>query len=221
MPSKRSEPRPKSVDPRPARRQRRFEEILAAAWDVAHDEGLGAVSLDEVARRAGLRQRSLYAYIDSKLAVYGAMFRQAGSTWLGVVQSFDGRWPATARGKMLAGVQAYFDFAVANPERYLLMSVHSVPGFAPSSDAYQPAVQAYGLVRKDLAFLSDKTSRCTWRCVPASSHSSRPTTYGGQRWRRMLPRVISMLADDLGLPRHPHPQNAPNCRIARRIDANP
>ena len=31
---------------------------------------------------------------------------------------------------------------------------------------------------------------------------------GGQRWRRLLPRVISMLADDLGLPPTPTGERA-------------
>lgn len=31
---------------------------------------------------------------------------------------------------------------------------------------------------------------------------------GGQRWRRLIPRVISMLADDLGLPPDPPPARA-------------
>ena len=31
---------------------------------------------------------------------------------------------------------------------------------------------------------------------------------GGQRWRRLIPRVINMFADDLGLP-HPEPGRAP------------
>src|SRR3954469_16485393 len=74
-----------SVDPRPARRQRRFEQILAAAWDVAGDEGVAAVSLHEVARRVGIRQPSLYAHIDSKTALYDAMFGQAAQTLLDLV----------------------------------------------------------------------------------------------------------------------------------------
>jgi len=49
-------------DPRPARRQARYEEILAAAGDIAAEQGLSAVSLHEVARAVGLRQPSLYAY---------------------------------------------------------------------------------------------------------------------------------------------------------------
>ncbi len=60
---------PASADPRPGRRAARFERILSAAWSIAEEQGLAGVSLREVARRVGLRQPSLYAYIDSKSAL--------------------------------------------------------------------------------------------------------------------------------------------------------
>src|SRR3954467_9711624 len=59
------------------RRSQRREQILAAAWDIAGEQGLGAVSLHEVARRVGIRQPSLYGYVSSKLDLYDAMFAQA------------------------------------------------------------------------------------------------------------------------------------------------
>jgi AcrR family transcriptional regulator len=76
MASKGSVTRLADGDPRPARRQARYEEILAAAWDIAAEQGLSGVSLHEVARTVGLRQPSLYAYIESKSALYDAMFAQ-------------------------------------------------------------------------------------------------------------------------------------------------
>jgi hypothetical protein len=33
---------------------------------------------------------------------------------------------------------------------------------------------------------------------------------GGQRWRRLIPRVMSMFADDLGLPLASHPSLRPH-----------
>ena len=37
------------------RRAQRREQILAAAWEIAAEAGLAAVSLHEVARRVGIR----------------------------------------------------------------------------------------------------------------------------------------------------------------------
>ena len=71
-----------STDPRPARRQARLEEILATAWGIAKEQGLAGVSLHEVARRVGLRQPSLYAYVESKNGLYDAMFGQAAQALL-------------------------------------------------------------------------------------------------------------------------------------------
>jgi AcrR family transcriptional regulator len=59
------------------RRSQRRDQILAAAWDIAAESGLGAVSLHEVARRVGIRQPSLYGYVTSKLDLYDAMYGQA------------------------------------------------------------------------------------------------------------------------------------------------
>src|SRR5919199_718523 len=59
------------------RRSQRRDQILAAAWEIAGESGLGAVSLHEVARRVGVRQPSLYGYVSSKLDLYDAMYAQA------------------------------------------------------------------------------------------------------------------------------------------------
>ena len=48
--------------------------IVAEAWTLARRDGLAAISLRDLADRVGLRQPSLYAYFDSKLALYDAMF---------------------------------------------------------------------------------------------------------------------------------------------------
>ena len=56
------------------RREQRVAEIVAAAWELARAHGIGGVSLHALAREVGMRQPSLYAYFDSKHALYDAMF---------------------------------------------------------------------------------------------------------------------------------------------------
>ena len=48
--------------------------IVAAAWELARQHGIGGFSLHGLARAVGIRQPSLYEYFDSKLALYDAMF---------------------------------------------------------------------------------------------------------------------------------------------------
>ncbi|MFN2562971.1 MAG: TetR/AcrR family transcriptional regulator [Jatrophihabitans sp.] len=45
------------------RRSQRRDQILSAAWEIAAEVGLGAVSLHEVARRVGVKQPPLYGYV--------------------------------------------------------------------------------------------------------------------------------------------------------------
>ena len=70
------------ADPRARRKEAKREEILAAAWTLAHRDGLGAISLRDLAAMVGLRQPSLYAYFDSKHALYDAMFEQGNRALL-------------------------------------------------------------------------------------------------------------------------------------------
>src|ERR1044071_292715 len=52
-------------------------EILDAAWAVAREKGVAALTLRDVADRVGMRPPSLYSHFASKNAIYDAMFGQA------------------------------------------------------------------------------------------------------------------------------------------------
>ena len=63
----------KSVDPRLRRRDAKRAEILGAAWELAEKNGLGSISLRDLADLVDLRQPSLYVYFESKLDLYDAI----------------------------------------------------------------------------------------------------------------------------------------------------
>ena len=63
------------------RRETARRKILDAAWAVAREQGLGALTLREVADRVGIKAPSLYSHFASKHAIYDAMF---GEAWTGV-----------------------------------------------------------------------------------------------------------------------------------------
>ena len=69
-------------DRRAAKREAKRAQILAAAWELAHRDGIGAISLRELAAMVDLRQPSLYAYFDSKDALYDAMFAEGNRALL-------------------------------------------------------------------------------------------------------------------------------------------
>src|SRR3954468_1026769 len=65
---------PVRIDRRQRRRLETIEEIVDVAIEVMTEQGVGGLSLGEVARRMGMRTPSLYVYFDSKNAVYDAVF---------------------------------------------------------------------------------------------------------------------------------------------------
>jgi AcrR family transcriptional regulator len=116
------------------RRLQRREQILAAAWDVATESGLGAVSLHEVARRVGIRQPSLYGYVSSKLDLFDAMFAQAYEQLLA---RLDATAPSgTAREQLIHVSRTVLEFAVENLPRQQLIFQRTIPGFEPSPESY-------------------------------------------------------------------------------------
>jgi AcrR family transcriptional regulator len=109
-------------------------EILDAAWEIAAESGLGAVSLHEVARRVGVRQPSLYGYVSSKLDLFDAMFAQAYEQLLARLD--DVPPTGTAREQLLRVSRTLLDFIVENPPRQLLLFTRSIPGFEPSPASF-------------------------------------------------------------------------------------
>jgi AcrR family transcriptional regulator len=116
------------------RRSQRRDQILAAAWDIADEFGLAAVSLHEVARRVGIRQPSLYGYVASKLDLYDAMYGDAYEQLLGRLDAVPPS--GSAREQLVQVSRVVLDFAVESPPRQQLLFQRTIPGFAPSAASY-------------------------------------------------------------------------------------
>lgn len=181
-------------DPRPARRQARYEEILAAAWDIAAEQGLSGVSLHEVARTVGLRQPSLYAYIDSKSALYDAMFAQAARRLLEHARSWS--YADDARLAVRDSCLALLDFIVNNPPASQLLFERTIPGFEPSPGSYAYA-QEYLAFSVDLlraAGVTDPGDIDIFVAIIGGLFNQQQTNEpGGDRWTRHLDTVLAML----------------------------
>lgn len=131
------------------RRSQRRDQILGAAWAIAAESGLAAVSLHEVARRVGIRQPSLYGYVSSKLDLYDAMFGQAYEQLLARLDAEPAR--GTAREQLLRVSRVVLDFVVESPPRQQLLFQRTIPGFEPSPASYALAMR---LVERSVALLS-------------------------------------------------------------------
>ncbi|MEJ7755233.1 MAG: TetR/AcrR family transcriptional regulator [Nocardioidaceae bacterium] len=103
------------------RREATRREVLDAAWAVAHEKGLAQLTLRDVASRIGMQAPSLYSYFDSKNAIYDAMFGQAWTDYLALVDKTEPTLPRDPRAALKAIARTFFDYAVADLARNQLI----------------------------------------------------------------------------------------------------
>lgn len=184
------------------RREATRQEILAAAWAVARERGLAQLTLREVAERVGMRAPSLYTHFPSKNAIYDAMFADAWTQYL-EVDAAAAAEPGSARAVLLQGARTFFDFAVADLARHQLMNQRTIPGFEPSPEAYAPAVAVLDGFRAQLAAFGitrEEDVDLTTAMIGGLIDAQLANDPGGDRWGRLVDRMVDMLADNLGLP---------------------
>ncbi|MCF7550282.1 TetR/AcrR family transcriptional regulator [Pseudonocardia sp. WMMC193] len=180
-------------------------EILAVAWEVARRDGLGGLTLRAVADGVGMRAPSLYTHFASKNALYDAMFGQA---WQEFAEAFEAvELPAEPRAALHAIARFYVGFATADLVRHQLMDQRVLPDFAPSPESYAPSLRAMERTVARFRALGPAVSDADVDLfvaalggIVAAQWSNDP---GGDRYVRLLGRMVDLLADDLGLPRPP------------------
>jgi len=184
------------------RREATRLEIVEAAWEIARQDGLAAVTLRKVAARVGMRAPSLYTHFESKNAIYDAMFGQAWSEYLHEVKKLQTSLPKQPRKALLAMVQTFTDFALADLARFQLMNQRSVSDFEPSQESYAPSVEVISMFRTALASIGVKAEADVDLCVAIvgglvdAQYANDP---GGIRCCRLLPRAMDMFAVDVFL----------------------
>ena len=137
------------TDWREGRRRSAQDAIVRAAWVLVGDVGLAGLSLRDLARQAGITTPTVYAYFESKNAIYDAMFSQAATEFFDkMAEPIDGDDP----GALLVGyVSRFVEFCTGEPARYQLLFQRTLPGFEPSPEAYAPAVLSLANTRELLA----------------------------------------------------------------------
>jgi AcrR family transcriptional regulator len=132
------------------RRAAVIDEALDHAERLMAEEGVGALSVSEVARRLGIRGPSLYKYFPSRHALYDALFARGLAAEQAAVRAAIERLP---RGvpRIRAGATAVVAWAVANPALAQLLHWRPVPGFEPSPAVFDPSVTDMADVRAEFA----------------------------------------------------------------------
>ena len=185
-------------DPRRRRRADKVAGILTEAWALARRDGLGAVSLRDLAAAVGLRQPSLYVYFASKHDLYDAMFADGYRQLLGYVASRD--YDAEPRTALTQLVTDLVRFCSDDFVRHQLLFQRTIPGFEPSEDSMALAEEFYGTASV-LAGAAGATSPgdldVFTAIVAGLTHQQTANDPGGDRWVDHVPRVIDMFIGDL------------------------
>lgn len=133
-----------------ARREATVGEALDHAVAILVSDGVGAVTVSEIARRMGMRAPSLYKYFPSLHAIYDALFARGNVEINAFVESaVDGIEPGLRR--LLAASGAMLRWSHNNPGLAQLMFWRPVPGFEPSSESFEPSQKMWHRFRADLA----------------------------------------------------------------------
>jgi len=180
------------------RREAKIAGIVAAAWKLAGQQGIGGLSLHDLAREVGMRQPSLYEYFDSKLALYDAMFADGNRQLL---NRLDGvTWPRDPRAALKKYLNTFMAFALEDPARSELLFQRHVPNFVPSSESYMLAEDVLAQFGK-LMHEAGVTERGDIDCIVAVTAGIMETQLsndpGGNRWTRHLNRLVDLLVDDV------------------------
>jgi AcrR family transcriptional regulator len=113
-----------------------LQTILETARAIMREEGVAALTIQELARRLEMRPPSLYNYFNSKMEIYDTLFRQGfqlfGETMQKASENAD-----SFIDDMRLSMEAYMTFALQNPELFQLCFERHVPGFVPSEESMQ------------------------------------------------------------------------------------
>jgi AcrR family transcriptional regulator len=127
-----------------------MDNILEIARDLMRENGVAALSLNEIARRLGMKTPSLYVYFENKMALYDALFLRG-------IQLFAGRMAAVTgtsgpvMERLRRFMEEYMAFAIENADLYQLLFERPVPGFAPSEESMAASLAALQSARDQVA----------------------------------------------------------------------
>lgn len=182
------------------------EAILDAAWTLSRRDGLTGWSLRQLAKEVGLAAPTLYAYVDSKHAIYDLMFRQAWEA----LDELGSRWtvdPARPRETFKRLMAEWFEFSTVDLVRYQLMNQRTVPDFEPSEEAYAASLRSYERFRSQMAEIgiTDQRHLDLWTAIAAGLASQQlANDPGGDRWKRLVGDAVDLFCDHVGLPDNTH-----------------
>jgi len=171
--------------------------IVAAAWELAQTQGIGGLSLHALAREVGMRQPSLYAYFDSKNALYDAMFADGNRQLVARLDALE--LPSDPRAALKRFMRTFVDFALEDIARCALLFQRPIPGFEPSASSYEYAEHALNevvAILREAGVESPSDIDCFVAMVAGLIDAQMANDPTGTRWTRHLDRLIDMYVDN-------------------------
>jgi AcrR family transcriptional regulator len=141
---------PLALNRRIRRRQETIAEILGIAVQVMTDEGVGGLTITEIARRLGVRAPSIYKYFPSLLAIYDELFRRGQEDHLRALRAAIAAAPP-GMAAVHASAEAAGHWAADNTALAQLMFWRPIPHFTPSDAALEPTREMFEVFRGALA----------------------------------------------------------------------
>jgi AcrR family transcriptional regulator len=179
---------------REARRQSARDAIVDAAWALVHEEGLAALSLRDLAKRAGITTPTVYAYFESKNAIYDAMYADGTRAYVAA----EANVPVTGDPltDLKAGVHFFVKFCTEDVERYQLLFQRTIPGFEPSPESFAISVESLEKTKARFASigLTDPEAIDLMTALGTGLADQQISNDpGGDRWIRLIDEAMEML----------------------------
>ena len=154
------------------------------------------MSLRDLAARAGITTPTIYAYFDSKNAIYDALFGRSATEFAErMSQPFDTVEPAAL---LVASVRRFVDFCTSDVARYQLLFQRTIPSFEPSAEAYAPAVRALEAARERLAVngITKPKHLDLWTALVTGLVDQQVSNdLGGDRWVNLIEEAVTMFVN--------------------------
>jgi AcrR family transcriptional regulator len=196
----------RTLSPRRQRnREAMVETILDTARAIMREQGVAALSMQELARRLDIQAPSLYNYFSSKMEIYDTLFR-LGFTLFAEHEKQMTQGAQFWQDEVRLSFEAYMTFALESPELYQLCFERPVPGFVPSEESLQVSFglleDGYGRATQWLPFMgTDLTPEQVADLVIAMSHgltalhmANEPHLPLGQgRFGALIPAALAVL----------------------------
>jgi AcrR family transcriptional regulator len=179
--------------PRAKRRQATIDEVLAAAWEVVHADGLAALSMRDLANRVGMKAPSLYQYFPSKLDIYDALFAEGHRQLQAALAALDRTGDPVEVFRR--GSHIFTDFCLEDAVRYQLLFQRTIPGFVPSEASMALASASFADMAGALAAagISDPARIDLWAAIQMGLNEMQlANDPGGRRFADLLDAAIDL-----------------------------